>query len=117
MTDQTSLIARKQPQADYRITLNGRDISRMFAPQLNSLTLREARAEEPDTLDIVLDDSKGTFDIPNRGAEIKLSIGWRGDPLTDKGVFTVDEVEHSGSPDILTIRAKSASERVRRSTL
>lgn len=100
---------RKQPQADYRITLNGRDISRMFAPNLISLTLSESRSEEPDMLDIVLDDSKGAFAIPNRGADIKVAIGWVGDPLIDKGTFTVDEVEHSGAPDILTIRAKSAS--------
>lgn len=109
MTDQTTLVTRKQPQADYRLTLNGRDISRLFAPSLISLTLHESRSEQPDMLDIVLDDSKGSFDIPNRGADIKLSIGWVGQPLTSKGSFTVDEVEHSGAPDILTIRAKSAS--------
>lgn len=109
MRNETKLVVRKHPQADYRITLDGRDISRMFAPNLISLTLRESRSEQPDMLDIVLDDSKGTFDIPNRGADIKLSIGWVGEPLTNKGSFTVDEAEHSGTPDILTIRAKSAS--------
>lgn len=109
MSDQTTLFDRKQPQADYSITLDGRDISRWFAPDLISMTLHESRSEQPDMLDITLDDSKGAFDIPNRGADIKLSIGWRGKPLTSKGTFTVDEVEHSGSPDILTIRAKSAS--------
>jgi len=109
MTEATAQPARKQPQADYRITLDGRDISRMFAPNLISLTLSESRAEEPDVLDLVLDDTKGTFAIPKRGADIKLSIGWVGESLTDKGAFTVDEIEHSGAPDILTIRAKSAS--------
>jgi len=109
MSGQTSMVVRRQPQADYRITLAGRDISRLFAPSLISLTLRESRAEQADTLDIVLDDSKGAFDLPNRGAAIDLAIGWVGEPLTSKGSFTVDEVEHSGAPDILTIRAKSAS--------
>jgi phage protein D len=109
MSEQASSSVRRQPQADYRIVLKGRDISRMFAPNLISLTLTESRSEQPDMLDIVLDDSKGTFAIPKRGDDIKLSIGWRGEPLTDKGSFTVDEVEHSGAPDILTIRAKSVS--------
>ncbi|RQS10084.1 phage late control D family protein [Burkholderia sp. Bp9002] len=109
MKDEVTTITRKQPQADYRITLDGRDISRMFAPNLISLTLSESRSEQPDMLDIVLDDSKGAFAIPKRGADIKLSVGWVGEPLTSKGTFTVDEVEHSGAPDVLTIRAKSAS--------
>ncbi|GAB5098720.1 phage late control D family protein [Caballeronia sp. HLA56] len=98
-----------QPKADYRITLDGRDLSRLIAPKLISLTLSESRAEEADTLDLVIDDSKNTFAIPKRGANVRVEIGWFGEPLVNKGVFTVDEVEHSGAPDILTIRARSAS--------
>ncbi|MDR5826192.1 phage late control D family protein [Caballeronia sp. LZ043] len=105
MTDST----RKQPLADYRITLDGRDLSRLIAPRLMTLTLAESRADESDMLDLVIDDSKGTFAIPKRGANIKVMIGWVGEPLIDKGTFTVDEVEHSGAPDIITIRARSAS--------
>lgn len=100
---------RKQPQADYRITLDGRDLSRLVAPHLISLTLSESRAEEADMLDIVLDDSQGIFAIPKRGVTIRLSIGWVGAQLVNKGSFTVDEAEHSGAPDIITIRARSAS--------
>jgi phage protein D len=100
---------RIQPQPAYRITLEGRDLSPLIAPDLISLSLSESRAEEADTLDIVLDDSRNTFAIPKRGANICVAIGWVGTPLVDKGTFTVDEVEHSGAPDILTIRARSAS--------
>lgn len=107
--DDTHRASRIQPQADYRVTLDGRDLSRLMAPFLISLSLSESRAEEADTLDIVLDDSRNTFAIPKRGAAIKVAIGWVGEPLVDKGTFTVDEVEHSGAPDIITIRARSAS--------
>lgn len=105
----THRASRIQPQADYRVTLDGRNLSRLMAPYLISLSLSESRAEEADTLDIVLDDSRDTFAIPKRGANIKLALGWVGRPLVDKGTFTVDEVEHSGAPDIITIRARSAS--------
>lgn len=101
--------ARNQPQADYRITLDGRDLSRLIAPNLISLSLSESRSDQADTIDLVIDDSKGTFAIPKRGASIKVSIGWAGKPLVDKGTFTVDEIEHSGAPDIITVRARSAS--------
>ena len=44
--------ARAQPQADYRITLDGRDLSRLIAPNLISLSLSESRADEADMLDL-----------------------------------------------------------------
>ncbi|WP_186078667.1 phage late control D family protein [Burkholderia gladioli] len=100
---------RIEPQSDYWITLDGRDISRAIAPYLNYLTLTESRADEADTLNLVLDDTKGTLDIPKRGVTIKLSIGWVGQPLVDKGTFTVDEIEYHGAPDQITISARSAS--------
>jgi uncharacterized protein len=37
-------------QADYRVTLDGRDLSRLIAPNLISLSLSESRAEEAESL-------------------------------------------------------------------
>jgi phage protein D len=55
----------------------------------------------------VLDDADGMLDIPPRGVTIKLALGWAGQPLVDKGSYIVDEVEHTGSPDTLTLRARA----------
>jgi phage protein D len=51
--------------------------------------------------------------LPDPGKIIALSLGWEaGDDVTpglvEKGRFTVDEVGASGSPDRITIRARSA---------
>lgn len=43
-----------------------------------------------------------------RGAVLTVYIGWKGFALVCKGKFTVDEVEHRGAPDVVTIRARSA---------
>lgn len=91
----------------YRITLDGKDISTSFAGRLMSMTLTDNRGFESDELDIVLDDSDGLLDLPPRGVTLKVAIGWQGRELVDKGAFLVDEVEHSGAPDILTIRARA----------
>ncbi|KAG0190631.1 hypothetical protein DFQ28_001746 [Apophysomyces sp. BC1034] len=96
-------------QPDYRITVGKRDLTPLIASSLISLSLTESRAEEADTLDIVLDDTRNTFAIPKLGELVRASIGWAGQPLIDKGTFTVDEIEHSGAPDSITIRARSAS--------
>ncbi|MBN0602767.1 phage late control D family protein, partial [Pseudomonas aeruginosa] len=50
----------------------------------------------------------GQIVLPRRGAVITLALGWKGQPLFPKGSFTVDEIEHAGAPDRLTIRARSA---------
>lgn len=98
-------------QPDYRITLQGQTISPEFRARLSTLTLHDRRGMQADQLDIVLTDDDGMLDIPPTGAEITLAIGWMGQPLVERGTFTVDEVEHSGAPDTLSIRASSADMR------
>ncbi|ELN4937146.1 phage late control D family protein, partial [Salmonella enterica] len=50
----------------------------------------------------------GKVELPLRGAVLTLWLGWQGSALLNKGDFTVDEIEHRGAPDTLTIRARSA---------
>lgn len=92
----------------YHITVDGHNIGHILDERLISLTLTDNKGFEADQLDITLDDADGRLDLPPRGAEIRVSIGWEGGGLVDKGSYTVDEVEHSGAPDVLTIRARSA---------
>jgi uncharacterized protein len=92
----------------FRLSLDGRDITPTVEARLVSLQLEEARGDTADQLDITLSDHDGKLQIPSKGVTIALAIGWVGSPLVDKGTFVVDEAEHSGSPDQITIRARSA---------
>lgn len=85
-----------------------KDLSQLLSDRLQSLTLTDNRGFEADQLDIVLSDHDGKLALPSRGAMLSLAFGWSDEPLVFKGEYTVDELEHSGSPDILTIRARSA---------
>lgn len=96
---------------DYRLTLAGQRISPELGARLQRLTLTDKRGMEADQLDLTLVDHDGRLDLPPRGAELHLAMGWRGQPLVDRGTYIVDEVEHSGAPDVLTIRARSADMR------
>lgn len=105
------LYAREEihPTPDYRIVIvGGKDITSTLQGRLESLTLTDNRGFDADQLDITLDDSDGMLDLPPRGAKLSLALGWKHEGLVDKGTYTVDEVEHSGSPDKLVIRARSA---------
>jgi len=92
----------------YRIEVDGKDITATVRGRLSGLTLTDNRGFDADQLDIVLDDSDGKLDLPPRGVEVRVAFGWTHSGLVDKGIFTVDEVSHSGAPDQLTIRARSA---------
>jgi phage protein D len=96
------------PSAIYRLTVDGNDIAQLIAPRLISLTLTDNRGIESDQLSIDLSDHDGLLAIPPRGAVIQLWLGWTDTGLVDKGVYTVTETEHSGTPDVLSIRAGSA---------
>ncbi|AMP13399.1 contractile injection system protein, VgrG/Pvc8 family [Collimonas pratensis] len=97
------------PIPAFKITLDGLDITAKFAPRLVSLDLTECRSDSADELNITLSDTDGQLALPSKGARINVQIGWQASGLVDKGVFTVDEIEHSGTPDVLTLRARTAS--------
>ncbi|MFP3567320.1 phage late control D family protein [Paraburkholderia sp. SIMBA_030] len=99
----------KQPTPVYQITLNGKDLTGKIEPRLVSLSIDESRSDEADSLTLVLDDSDGKLAIPKRGEVVRASIGWADTGLVDKGSFTINEVEHAGAPDTITIQARSAS--------
>ncbi|MBB3141227.1 contractile injection system protein, VgrG/Pvc8 family [Halomonas organivorans] len=92
----------------YRVTLAGQDITPKLNGRLHSLRIKAQRDQESDQLDIVLTDHDGELAIPPSGALLSVAIGWQDEGLIDRGTFHVDEVEHSGSPDRLTIRARAA---------
>ncbi|MGH1450233.1 MAG: phage late control D family protein [Pseudomonadaceae bacterium] len=95
----------------FRLAVDGRDITPKVNNRLLRLTLTDNRGIEADQLDLTLHDHDGLLAIPPRRAVIDLWLGWQGSALVYKGSFTVDEVEHSGAPDVIMIRARSADMR------
>lgn len=96
------------PVPAFRLTVDGNDIAQIISPRLMSLELTDNRGIEADQLSITLSDHDGLLSIPPKGAVVRLWLGWSDTGLVDKGTYTVDETEHSGAPDVLSIRARSA---------
>ncbi len=103
-----------RPAFDIRIEgqpITGNPITDDLSNRLIDLTLTDKRGLEADQLDLTISDHDGRVAIPPRGVVLSCAIGWQSQDapeLVDKGRFIVDEVEHSGSPDKLIIRARSA---------
>ncbi|EJO0709442.1 phage late control D family protein, partial [Escherichia coli] len=92
---------------DFDILAEGKTLSGV-AERLMSLSLTDNRGFEADQLTITLDDADGQLQLPPRGARLTVLIGWKGEPLTEKGTYIVDEIAHEGPPDRLTVSARSA---------
>ena len=73
-----------------------------------SISLTDNRGFDADQLTLELDDTDGGVALPPRGAELSFWLGWMGEALVYKGVYTVDEVAHGGPPDRITVTARSA---------
>ncbi|HAK4311246.1 TPA: phage late control D family protein, partial [Salmonella enterica] len=108
MLDALTFDAGSTLTPDYMLMLDSRDITGNISDRLMSMTLTDNRGFEADQLDIELNDADGQVGLPVRGAVLTVYIGWKGFALVCKGKFTVDEVEHRGAPDVVTIRARSA---------
>lgn len=93
----------------YLVTANGADITPLISSRLIDMVLTDAVGMGSDLLEIRLSDADllAPVQLPQTGAEISLSIGIDGiyQPM---GLFVFDEVELSGWPGEMTIRARAA---------
>ncbi|PQL06864.1 contractile injection system protein, VgrG/Pvc8 family [Pantoea ananatis] len=96
------------PTPDFTIKIETKDKTEDIRPRLISLKLTDNRGLEVDQLDLVLDDSDGQLVMPPFGAKVVLEIGWKGQPLADKGSYIIDQVTYQGAPDTITVVARSA---------
>lgn len=104
-------VALNTKAPDYKVIVNGSDITRTIRPRLISLTLTDNQRFEADTIELELDDADGLLAFPPKGATMRVAIGYKGAALADKGSFTIDEIEHYGPADVLVIRGKAADMR------
>lgn len=91
----------------YSIVVDGDDVTSAFQGQLNSLTITDKTGTDSDELEIEVTDPAGRIALPSRGVMVRVSIGWDG-ALVDKGTYEIDEVEHSGPPDVIRIKGRAA---------
>lgn len=93
----------------YRISANEQDITAAILDRFVSLHLTDDTGLDSDTLEVVLSDHDSTrpLRIPSKGAELELWLGYDG-TTRRMGLFVCDEVEKSGWPGRMTIRARAA---------
>lgn len=94
-------------QPAFKIIAQGRDITALIADRLVELSVTDEAGIKSDKLRIELDDRDQLFQLPSKGAVLRVSLGWVGQPLVAMGVYTVDEIEVTGGPRSLSISASA----------
>ena len=92
---------------DFLIRANGEDITATIRDRLLSFRLTDVAELSSDDVELVLDDRDSMIVLPTTGAELEVALGYQETGLVRMGRFFVDEVEISGPPSTLTIRAKA----------
>lgn len=92
----------------FQVVANGNDISETIFKLFESISITDKTGIESDTCEIsLIDDPAQPIAMPARGAELKVSIGYD-DVMVPMGMFVVDEIELSGPPEKMIIRAHAA---------
>lgn len=95
-------------RATCRVVIGGTDYTSRIRSRLSSLTITASRAGHADQLDLVFDATDGRLAMPRTGVELEVMLGFEGGGVQLQGTYTVDEVEHAGTPDQITVRGRSA---------
>ncbi len=98
-------------QPGWVLEYEGKDITKDVSPYILNITYSDILKGEADNLDISLEDRNHQWKNgwwPQKGDKVRLAIGYKTEALVNCGVFQVDEVELSGPPDTVNLRALSA---------
>ncbi len=92
----------------WSLTWSGTDVTAEVAAFVTSLTVTDRKEGESDELAVELEDRDGRWRgawAPEKGDVLDVSLGFADGGMIDAGRFEVDEIEHGGPPDRLSVRA------------
>jgi len=100
--------AATMPKPVCQVMLDGKDLTSRIMPRLVSLSIESSREDHADQLDLSFSDTDGKVAIPRKGVAIQVTLGYQNVGTHVQGSYNVDEVEHRGTPDIISVTARSA---------
>lgn len=92
----------------FKVVVGGTDVTRRLESHLSSMTVIACREDHADQLELEFEDTAGRIAMPRKGVSIEVSLGFDTSGMYVQGSYMVDEVEHRGAPDTITVRARSA---------
>ena len=93
----------------FKIIADKTDITNLLNGRLLSLSVTDEIGLVSDAMTMELDDREGVLEIPPRGAELEVFLGYDNDPLYPMGKFIVDEAELKSPPETMSITARASN--------
>lgn len=91
-----------------KLTADDKPLDDQVMARLMTLSVTDNKSMDADELSITLDDHDGALVLPKRGVKLQCWLGFVDAGIHDMGTYIVDSSEWSGSPDTISIKAKSA---------
>lgn len=91
-----------------KLTADDKPLNDQVMARLMTLSVTDNKSMDADELSITLDDHDGALALPKRGVKLQCWLGFVDAGIHDMGTYIVDSCEWSGSPDTISIKAKSA---------
>ena len=104
------MAAPKRNRAAYKVEVDGQDVTSQFDPYLISIVVTDYE-QQMDSCVIELDDSHGVLAVPDDGAPISISLGWKGGDMSLVFTGKVTDVSSKGqrrSGRLMTIEGSGA---------
>ena len=92
----------------FRVAIGGTDYTARILPHLVKLSIKSSRQDHADTVTLEFADSDGDLALPRRGVELEAMLGFENAGVCLQGTYHVDEVGYRGTPDTITVTARSA---------
>ena len=95
-------------QPVFKILANNDNVTEQIKERLIRLSITDEIGFVSDTVTITIDNHDDQVEVPARGVELEIYLGYDVDALVKMGKFMVDEVELSGPPNQISITARSS---------
>lgn len=91
-----------------KLTADNEPLDTAIMARLMTVTVTDNKSGDADELSLELDDHDGKLAMPKRGVKLQCWMGYVDAGVHDMGIYTVDSVEWGGTPDTISVKAKSA---------
>ena len=91
-----------------KLSADDKPLDDQVMARLMALSVTDNKNKDADELSITLDDHDGALELPKRGVKLQCWLGYTDAGVHDMGTYIVDSSEWSGTPDTISIKAKSA---------
>jgi phage protein D len=97
----------------FKVKTDDKDITDILSPRLVSLNITDETGLVSDKAEILLDNRDNILEIPPRGTNLEILLGYENQDLILMGSYIVDNIDLSSPPSRMRIIAKASNTKIK----